>query len=340
MSTQEPNASDAGSDVSLESAHRPRRSESADPSSQPGIVPPAMDPTLTTIQPGGGIVMSIELAWGKFRRSLLRTLRRGYVQRMRSRRMGEVGSVPLDPIDSRDLKYYQNQETCRWDPADDPHSWRSHLGFVRAGLAELVLIGGGFLVLALVAGFLWWPLALPFLVLAGLVGWFFRNPQRDIPAELGTAVSPADGKLVQIERFEDPELGICIRFGIFLSIFNVHANRAALPGEVVKVAHHPGKFLNALRPESARENESLDLYLRSGELDGRIYRMRQITGQFARRIVCWERPGRGLRRGEMYGMIKLGSRTELIIPDDPELKIVAEVGRRVSAGSTVLAKYG
>ena len=126
---------------------------------------------------------------------------------------------------------------------------------------------------------------------------------------------------------------------IFLSIFNVHANRASLPGEVVKVAYRPGKFLNALRPESAQENENLDVYIASPELDQRVYRIRQITGQFARRIVSWMRPGVELTRGEMYGMIKLGSRTELVIPDDPTLEIVAEIGDKVAAGSTVFARY-
>ena len=132
---------------------------------------------------------------------------------------------------------------------------------MRAGLAELVLIGGGFLVLAVIAGWFWWPLALPLLVLSALVIWFFRDPTREIPNEIGTIVAPADGKLVQIDRIEDPELGSCVQFGIFLSIFNVHANRASLPGRVVAVRYKPGKFMNALRPESAQENENLDVIL-------------------------------------------------------------------------------
>lgn len=300
---------------------------------------PMMDPQLVNIQPGGGIVMSIELAWGKVRRSLLRLLRPGYVKAMAAKRQGERGSLPFEPVDPRDLKFYANQITYHWDRQDDAFQWRGRLGFVRVGLAELLLIGGLFLALAAGAGYFWWPLSLPFLVLFVLVAWFFRNPNRAIPEQPGTVVSPADGKLVQIERIEDPELGPCVQFGIFLSIFNVHANRASLPGEVVKVAYRPGKFLNALRPESAQENENLDVYIACPELDQRVYRIRQITGQFARRIVSWMRPGVGLERGEMYGMIKLGSRTELVVPDDPALQIVAKIGDKVDAGSTVFARY-
>ncbi len=301
--------------------------------------PPAMDPSVTTIQPGGGVVMTIELAWGTVRRSLLRTLRPGYVKRMLATRQGERGPLPFDPIDPRDLKYYRNQPTHWWADADDPFGWRDSLPFVRAGLAELVLIGGGFFLLAIVVGLIWWPLAAGPLVLAGLVVWFFRDPRRPIPSEPGTIVSPADGKLVQIDRIEDPELGNCVQIGIFLSIFNVHANRASLPGRVIAIRYRPGKFLNALRPESARENENLDVVIENSEHPQRKYRIRQITGQFARRIVCWVRPDDVLARGQMFGMIKLGSRTELIIPDDPSLQISAKIGDKVSAGSSVLARY-
>lgn len=298
-----------------------------------------MDPRLTTIQPGGGVVMSIELAWGGVRRWLLRTLRPGYVKRMQLTRQGNRGPLPFDPVDSRDLKYYRNQDTYWWAESDDPFLWRDSIPFVRVGLAELFLIAGGFLLLALLVGWYWWPLALIPLVLAGLVVWFFRDPHREIPVEPGTVVSPADGKLVQIERVEDPELGRCVQFGIFLSIFNVHANRTSLPGRVVAVRYRPGKFLNALRPESARENENLDIVLTESETPTGRLRIRQITGQFARRIVCWVRPGDVLARGEMYGMIKLGSRTELVIPDDESLEILAEVGASIVAGSSVLARY-
>ncbi len=317
----------------------PTGDDSRAPESPQPDVTAAMDPAVKTIQPGGGVVMSIELAWGKVRRRLLRTFRPGYVRRMLATRRGDRGDLPLDPVDPRDLKYYRNQETYYWDEADDPFRWRDSLPFVRAGLAELLLIGGGCLLLAAAVGYLWWPLSLAPLTVAGLVIWFFRNPTRIAPPVAAAVVSPADGKLVQIERLEDPDLGKCVQIGIFLSIFNVHANRASLPGQVVAIRYRPGKFLNALRPESAKENENLDVVIESDELSGRRYRIRQITGQFARRIVCWSRPGQQLQRGEMFGMIKLGSRTELVIPDHPDLELKAQIGDKVLAGTTILAQY-
>lgn len=307
--------------------------------------PAAMDPQVRTIQPGGGVVMSLELAWGRLRRGYLRRMRPGYVEKLRATRQTGRHELDFDPIDPRDVKYYRNQDTYWWAEADDPFAWRDGLPFVRVGLAELVLLSGACLMFAVLLGWIWWPLALPPLVVAGLIVWFFRDPARDVPQELGTIVAPADGKLVQIERIDDPELGRCVQFGIFLSIFNVHANRASLPGRVVSLRYRPGKFLNALRSESARENENLEIELENEEIavlaEGAPMRLRirQITGQFARRIVCWIRPGDVLARGEMYGMIKLGSRTELVIPDSPALEITAEIGDKLVAGNSVLGRY-
>lgn len=317
---------------------------------RPSIATPsgdAMDRRLTSIQPGGGVVMTLELAWGELRRRMLRKFRPGYVARMRSSRQGERGTLPFDPVDPRDLKYFRNQRTHWWADEDDPHRWRDALPFVRAGLAELVVLGGAAVAAAGLLGSLWWPLAIPPLVVAGLIVWFFRDPPRSIPSAPGAVVSPADGKLVAIERIDDPDIGPAVRIGIFLSIFNVHANRAATAGRVVRVDYRPGKMLNALRPESARENERLDVLLQAvepevpGRSDGGpgLVRVRQITGQFARRIVCWVRPGDELARGEMYGMIKLGSRTELVIPADDRLETVGRIGQKVRAGSTVLMRY-
>ena len=310
-----------------------------DPHARSLVDRPPQNERLTTIQPGGGVVMSLELAWGRWRRGFLRTFRPGYVRQMADKRRGQRGSLPFDPIDPRDVKYYANQETFYWDASDDPFIWRDRLPFVRMGLAELTLMGGGAFLAALILGWIWWPLAIGPLVVAGLIVWFFRDPPRTIPQQPGVVVSPADGKLVLIEPFDDPQLGRCLRFGIFLSIFNVHANRAAIAGRVLRTDYRPGKMLNALRDESVRENENLDLIVQPDESTDRPYRIRQITGQFARRIVCRAKAGDVLRRGQMYGMIKLGSRTELIIPDDGDVQAVAAIGDKVSAGSTVMARY-
>jgi phosphatidylserine decarboxylase len=298
-----------------------------------------MDPQVKCIQPGGGIVMSLELAWGRLRRWLLRRFRPGYVRRMAALRQGTRGGIPFEPVDSRDVKYYRNQATYWWSPADDPFAWRDRLPFVRVGLAELILIGGGFALLTLIAGLFWWPLAIPLAVVTGCVVWFFRDPTRIAPPEVGQVVSPADGRIASIVEVDDPEIGPAIEIGIFLSIFNVHANRSPVAGLVTGIKYRPGKMLNALRPESAKENERLEVMISATERPHRLLRVNQITGQFARRIVCWVRPGDSVDRGEMFGMIKLGSRTELVLPRHEGLEVQTRVGDKVCAGTTVLARY-
>ena len=108
---------------------------------------------------------------------------------------------------------------------------------------------------------------------------------------------------------------------------------------MIGVRYKPGKYLNALRPESARENEQLSVRMQEMEAPYRRYIVRQITGAIARRIVCWLKPGDELARGEQFGMIKLGSRTELILPREQGLKILTKLGDKVKAGTSVLVEY-
>jgi len=300
-----------------------------------------MDPAIRSIQPGGGKCMSIELAWGRMRRWYLRHFRKGYVAKMRACRRGTGGDYPHDILDPRDLKYYGNQGDLHWEVADDPFAWRDRLPFVRVGLGELFIVGSSLLALALALAWVYWPLALIPLVVLAEVAWFFRDPKRTIPSDPGCVVAPADGRICSIRKIDYDEFigGPAIVVDIFLSIFNVHINRAPAAGHVIGLAYRPGKFLNALRPESARENECLELRLVANEPPYRAYRVRQITGAIARRIVCWARPGTHLQKGAQFGMIKLGSRTELTLAESPGLTLKATVGQKVRAGSTVLARY-
>ncbi|RMG38127.1 MAG: phosphatidylserine decarboxylase family protein [Planctomycetota bacterium] len=312
-----------------------------------------MPDELQTIQPGGGVVMRLELAWGRLRRWYLRRLRPGYVRHMAEKRKGSCPDCPHDIVDPRDLKYVRNRCGYYWEPEDDPFAYRDRLPFARAGLAELVVLSIIFFGTALGLG-VWLALApppSPWRFAAGLsalaaavcgvlVVWFFRDPPRTIPAGPGLIVSPADGKVVSIERIDDEYVGRpALTIGIFLSIFNVHLNRSPADARVVGLKYKPGKCLNALRPESARENESLSILLEDLSPHRRPMIVRQITGAIARRIVCWVRPGQILKRGERLGMIKLGSRTELILPDTPDLRLEVAVGARVRAGASVLARY-
>jgi phosphatidylserine decarboxylase len=178
-------------------------------------------------------------------------------------------------------------------------------------------------------------------VLGLFIIWFFRNPRRKMPQAPGLVVSPADGKVVHIEEIEYDEFvgGPAVVIGIFLSIFNVHINRVPVSARVIGIRYRKGKFLNALRPESARENEQLALRIEESTAPYRRMIVRQITGAIARRIVCWAKPGDEFAVGEQFGMIKLGSRTELVIPREPGLQIETRLGQMVQAGSSVLARY-
>lgn len=300
-----------------------------------------LDPQMTSIQPGGGWCMRLELAWGKWRRLWLRTFRRGYVAGMREKRRGTPVGVPHDVLDPRDVKFYRNQGDFGWAPADDPFRWRDRLPFARAGLAELFLIGGFFLAATVAAGWFYWPVAPVPAILFLLVVWFFRDPPRRIPNGLGVVVSPADGKVVSIEELDyDPFVGgPALSIGIFLSIFNVHINRVPIACRVIGMTYHRGKFLNALLEKSTRENEQLHIRLEGDEFPYRRMVVKQIAGAIARRIVCWARPGESLARGDQFGMIKLGSRTELILPREPGLRIAIRVGQKVAAGATEMARY-
>lgn len=313
-----------------------------------------MDPHLTTIQPGGGIIIKLEMAWGHWRRWWLKTFRRAYVERMRACRKGDVNGCPHEVLDPRDLKFYRNQPNYWWEPQDDPFTWRDRLPFARVGLAELIAFSVLFFGSALaVAGCVLccgvgsplnavlWTIVVALVLTGSEVVWFFRNPHREVPTGPGEVVSPADGKVVLIEEIEYDEFigGPAVLIGIFLSIFNVHINRSPVAARVIGLRYKPGKYLNALRPESARENEQVAIRLEEVSAPHRRMIVRQITGAIARRIVCWLKPGDSLGRGEQVGMIKLGSRTELLLPREAGLELLTKVGDTVKAGESLMARY-
>lgn len=306
-----------------------------------GLAADPLPGNITSVQPGGGACYQIELIWGRWRRWYLKRFRPGYVQRMASLRRGNCDGAPHEILDPRDLKYCRNQVTCFWNEADDPFRWRDRLPFARWGLAELQLMGWPLLALTVLAACSFWYVApLPAVLLAFVV-FFFRDPPRRVPQEPGLVVAPADGKVVEVTPLDHDEFigGPAVRIGIFLSIFNVHLNRAPVESRVIALRYHPGKFLNALNPASARENENMWIGLEETSPPHRRLVVRQIAGTIARRVVCELRPGETVARGEKLGMIKLGSRTELILAESEGLKIEVAVGDRVKAGSSVMACY-
>jgi phosphatidylserine decarboxylase len=325
------------------------------PSNPTETNPATIDPTdklrpvpanIPGVQPGGGFCYQIELAWGVWRRRFLKSFRPGYLQRMAELRVGDPAGAPHEVLDPRDLKYCSNQCTAHWLSEDDPFSWRERLPLARWGLAELQLMGWPLLALALLLVATGWPwnlLAILPGALLGLVIYFFRDPPRTIPEGSGVIVSPADGTIAEVTMLDHYDFldGPAVRIGIFLSIFNVHINRAPRSARVVDMHYKPGEFLNAINPESALRNEFMWIGMeRLEETDAasRRFAVRVISGLIARRIVCALRPGQEVRRGEKFGMIKLGSRTELILPR-AAVEVLVEVGQKVRAGSTVMARY-
>jgi phosphatidylserine decarboxylase len=308
----------------------------------PCLSPEPLPEAFVSVQPGGGVCYRLELAWGRWRRWWLKRLRPGYVRRMAELRRGDPRGAPHEILDPRDLKYCRNCCQCAWDEADDPFRWRERLPFARWGLAELQLMGWPLLGLTVLLAFSPVPYValVPGLVLCLIVS-FFRDPMRRVPQEPGLVVSPADGKIVEVTHLDHDEFlgGPALRIGIFLSIFDVHINRAPAAARVIALRYSPGSFLGALRPASALHNEHTWIGLQEEVPPHRRMVVRQISGAIARRIVCDLRPGELVARGHKFGMIKLGSRTELILPDGGDLSLEVEVGRRVKAGSSVVARY-
>lgn len=207
---------------------------------------------------------------------------------------------------------------------------------IREWLSVTLACGGAAVVLVWL-GWLWALLPAALIWLA--VAWFFRDPTRRPRADLAPEdlLSPADGRVSAVERVERHEAtgGPALVIRIFLSVLNVHVNRAPADGEVLALAYAPGRFLDARTEASARENESnlITMRLETGETIG----VRQVAGKVARRIVCPLTVGRRLARGERFGMIKFGSTTELILPRPDDAAARVTIGQKVRGGRTVLA---
>jgi len=178
-------------------------------------------------------------------------------------------------------------------------------------------------------------LAVPGLILILFTFYFFRDPDRTSPSGADLVVAAADGVIAEISEVDEVEVthSRMKRVAIFLSVFNVHTNRSPVDGKVIHTERYVGKFLDARNPDASRLNE----YRIWGIQNDRItVVVRQITGAIARRIVAWSKVGDMLKKGERFGMIRFGSRTEIYLPLDAEL--IVKVGDRVEGGATVIAR--
>ncbi len=168
-------------------------------------------------------------------------------------------------------------------------------------------------------------------VLAAFFLWFFRDPPRKIPDGVGQIVSPADGK-VDVAEWVGTTSGGRLRVTIFLNVFNVHVNRVPVSGTVELVEFREGQFMNAMRPESALHNEQTLITINAGDYN---VSFKQVAGLLARRIVCNLKVGERVERGQRMGMIKFGSRVDVLMP--AEARLWVKKGQKVIGGKSVLA---
>lgn len=191
------------------------------------------------------------------------------------------------------------------------------LGLAALGLA-IVPVGGWF-----------------FLTLTSFVAYFFRDPERSIPTTPGLLLAPADGKIVAVGPQENgPALPSGTVVSIFLSVFDVHINRAPMAGTVADIHYQPGKFLPAFRADASVINEQNLVTFQAG---GTRVMVKQIAGILARRIVCRVKAGDKLSAGERFGLIRFGSRVDILIP--PEFTVHARLGQRIRGGESVIASH-
>jgi phosphatidylserine decarboxylase len=302
---------------------------------------------IESIQPGGGFCIGLERRWGYWRRFWLRSFRSGYVAEMLEKRQGTCEGCTHEIIDSRDLKLYRNVCGYSFRPEDDAFAWRSRLKLARTGLAEVVF---GTLLLLVSLSCLssvtistgssaLWLIALPILVTYYHAIRFFRDPRRNTPSDANLLISPSDGIVTDLHEVDDEDFpgGRAFRMSIYLSPWDVHLNRNPRNATVSEVRYFPGRFLNARHKNCAIQNEQL--WVDMVDESGRTVRVKQISGAMARRLVCWLKAGDKVVAGERYGMIKYGSRADILIPIAEDYSVTAKVGDRVYAGESALVEF-
>jgi phosphatidylserine decarboxylase len=177
--------------------------------------------------------------------------------------------------------------------------------------------------------------SIPLWIIFVFVLQFFRDPGREIPQEVGAVLSPCDGRVIKVERTQDPYgQRDAILVSVFMNVFNVHSNRSPMDGTIQKVQYFAGKFVNADLDKASTENERNAIVLKSAE--GQTVTFVQVAGLIARRILCYVKEGDKLTRGQRYGFIRFGSRVDVYLPLTASVKV--SIGDKVSATTTILAQ--
>ena len=203
-------------------------------------------------------------------------------------------------------------------------------------LEGLPFVGGG-VVVALLFGLLVHPAAaIPFVAFTLFAAWFFRNPTRTTPADENAVISPADGVICQVAEVDEKEHlgGKATRVSIFMSVFNVHVNRAPMSGRIATTPYTPGRVRIASADKASLENERNAIVLETAR--GKLLFV-QVAGSVARRILCYGKPGDSLRAGQRFGLIRFGSRVDVYFPAGSKAEV--SVGQKVVGGETVLGRF-
>ncbi len=178
--------------------------------------------------------------------------------------------------------------------------------------------------------------SIPFWIITLFVLQFFRDPARMVPFNPNAILSPADGRIVVVEKAPDPFTGDeTLKISVFMNVFNVHSNRMPVDGTVTQVQYHPGKFINAVLDKASVENERNAVAIAA--TNGATVTCVQVAGLIARRILCYVQPGDVMHRGQRYGFIRFGSRVDVYLPVTATPRVT--VGDKVSATETILAEF-
>jgi len=208
-----------------------------------------------------------------------------------------------------------------------PHPMIAREGWPYIGISALIALSLS------IAG--WWLVAVPVWLIVVFIVQFFRDPPRVVPSQANAILSPADGRVVVVEKARDPYLDRdALKISVFMNVFNVHSNRSPIDGVIKNKWYHAGSFLNAAMDKASLENERNALHIATaGGVDVTCV---QVAGLIARRILCYVGPGDTLARGQRYGFIRFGSRVDIYLPPTARPKVA--VGDKAKATSTIIAE--